>query len=213
MPTNGQSITDWIQAISALISAIGLVVAVSQINLTRKSIRADHERARKEKAIEVVSRFSSFISDNGSAVKNLAERLNFAQATALWKEEPFELDKKYLEYLESAVPKLGPFVTENGKDTFTVQKAQSSTMRRLLSAYLNEAEIALAAARHGVADIDMVLEQFAFLIRPDQNIWALQTVRNIAGGKAAFPSLHWFEAIQREKDSKVLPGKAKTGNV
>jgi len=62
--------------VSSAVSTVALVVLVRQLSLLRKQISDDHERSRREKALELLAKWTDFVcAQGGTAPANFAQML------------------------------------------------------------------------------------------------------------------------------------------
>lgn len=192
-----QNIKDTFELISFIgtaITSIGIVVAVLQLYYMKKSFCHDHERSRREKAIDLVLSWVNYTSERGTASKNFVEQLNETDCNHIWKEQSFVVDIKYKNYLERNIEGFGEckVFKESGIDRIQISDIQSSVIRTNVCSYLNLTEMIFAAYYAKVADEFIIRREFSFLVSEEQNIHFLETFRKVAGGKISFPYTYSF---------------------
>lgn len=203
------------QALAAVIEQISLqrssIEQVStQVNLAKSAYADSHELERRKTAIQLIKDWVDFLHKNGTGAKAFAETLDFQKTRLLWQEKQLDIPLNLKAYLEKTVPSIGVIQTVN-ESTARLTEPQSSLIRREAVSYLNTIETVLAARRHGIADAEMLEEQFANLVVPSDGKQILVQLRNIAGGVSAFPSIEEFvREIEQKKVS--FSKKAKLGS-
>lgn len=203
-------VTDWISAIANSIVAGGLLLTLRQVNIASKELKqaradmeGDHERSRRERAIELFAAWARHLNQRAAASRKFSERLSSDQARALFNQDSFEVDEKYLGLLTAALSGKAP-VPENGKIKLTEELA--SEIRWQIVTYLNNLEAILAAWLHNVADKQIIEEQYRFLISPSEGHYILQEFRNVAGGSHTYPAINEFVKHIREKSFTIPKG-------
>lgn len=151
------SLTDWVTAISTFVIAAGIII-------TLWAVIIDHQRSRKQRAIDIMLAWNSgrdLISDY------IIRSLNNDQLLKLFNKEPFEVDKSLKPALELFFLKVGliqlpikdDFLpVENNKvclDSFYV-----NTLRIYATKSINFLEIVASAWKNDVAYEAIILEEF-----------------------------------------------------
>lgn len=196
-------ITDWITAIAGVVSALAIIVLLRQARLVAKQIelqtqqtKDDHDRSRREHAINQVTRFTDRLQQGSSAARRLVETLDVEQTRKLYNEEPFTLsaNEKNKNWIAACLAQ-----TDIKLDTDYERGCQLHLSQPVVSAirwkaitYLNGLEGVMAAWRHNVADREMITEQFGYLIDENKGHHLLTKLRTEAGGDAAYPAIAEF---------------------
>ena len=189
---------EWITAVATFITAFTVIIAWKQIT-------ADHERSRRERAVELVFEWAKSLSPRASISRKFAETLNKEETLSLHKQESFGVDEKYKLLLVGCLEeKEENFKVEDKKINLTVN--QVVKIRWELISYLNKLESILLAWRHNVADKDIIEEQFKYLIRLEDGHELLPEFISASGD--GYPSIKEF-AEHLKKTSKVKEGKKK----
>lgn len=203
------SLTDWIVAGSSIITAAGVVFVATQALLAQKSLKADHERSRREKAIKLLMHMDVIRQRQSSIARKFAETLSFEQSKALLNQESFTVDSKHKELLLGCVSKESSLheSSKNPDGQIEIPVSDCADIRWQIVSYLNNLESTLSAWRHNVADRDMLEEQYHFLVSPSDGHYLLKEFRKAAGGPRHFPSIEEF-VLHIENKSKNSSGKA-----
>lgn len=198
-----------ITMIATLITSITAFIAIAQLSIMKNSFIQDHERSRREKAIEYIFEWVRYTSD-GTAAKGLVERLDEKQCTKLWKEQEFEVDVKYKNYLERGIKDFGVTEISTSGNTIIIDCNQSALIRKRVIAYLNMTEMVIASAYNCVADKDIIMAEFSPLVCEEKNIHLLANLRKVAGGKTTYP---YIEKFVKEVECDDIVIKEKLGQL
>lgn len=191
-------VATWISAIANVLIALG-------VGLALWSFRGDHERSRREKAIELISQWALNMNKRGSAARKLVETLDKEKSKALFNQEPLKIDKKHIGLLRAA---LEAEVEEPTGDEITLDESQSSELRWQVVTFLNNLESVLSAWRHNVADKEIITEQFRYLVSTTDGHYILERFRVIAGGNHTYPAIQDFvQHIKQELSEGNISGK------
>lgn len=201
------TLTDWISAIASSITALGIVFLWYQIFVMKKNIDIDNEKSRREYAVNLILEWSKSLKRYSSISRKLVETFNEEQARKLWKSESFyvELDKKDLvEASLATCDDKEQLKLENEKIILT--NKQSAFLRWTIICYLNFLESILIAKRHGIADKEIIKEEFRYLVKPQEGHSILKNFRKACGGNVSYPAIEEF-AIELEGQNNVFDGK------
>lgn len=137
--------------ITGFITALGLI-------LVWRQIQADHERTRILTSIQVCTDWVKAQTPQMAAAIHMMNYLSSDEACRIFKEEPIILPEK-------ATPYASIIIQEVSNEILT--KKQTILLRYQLMAYLNELEVVFSAWSNGIADHDMIVEEFAFILSHD----------------------------------------------
>jgi hypothetical protein len=192
---------EWITAIASIIAAFSIVIIWKQL-------RNDHERSRREKAIELIDIFTGRMNEISPGIRfarKLIEKLTESQCRNLWRLEAFKIDIEHKHLvIGSLQEQIKSLQLKEINGQILLDQEQLSILRSMIASYLNVLETICAAWHYSVADREIIEEEFSSLIMPDPDYFPLAKIREATG---KYPSLHVFtEAIKRKKK---LPGKKK----
>ena len=193
---------EWIIAIASSVTAVTIFILWLQF-------KADHERSRREKAVEIMIKFMESVaqlSPGSRFIVPLLEEFDERQCNSIWNLEPFNVDIKYnpnlIICLETHIKE--PILEEtNGKTSLNRQ--QVAVLRSHAITYLNLLEVIFASWRHNVADREMIKDEFSNIISPQKDRFPLDGIR-IASG--IYPSISEFTTYLKHEYSKAT-GKGK----
>jgi len=213
----------WVIAVASSIGALGILgvfyqsyTAFSQLKITAKQLdtsikdlKADHERSRREKAIDLLAHWDRNIKLSGALSRKFAETLSFEQSKSLFKQQSFEVDPTHAELFLGSLSNISSKNRDIPTEKFKVSERESSEIRWGVISYLNHLETILAAVRHNIADKDMIYEQFTYLVAPTEGHYVLEHFRKAAGGSDSYPSIEEFATELKNKHETNNSGKKK----
>ena len=187
--------TDWIVAISSSITAITIL-------LIWVKYRADHERSRRENAVNLCTNYIASLNRRTASAFRFAETLNPKDSRHLYKMETFSVDAKFKALIigaSSGVLNEEDLLSSKGE--LKLNEELVAAIRWELITHLNSIEAVLSAWRHNVADKEMIKEQFSHLISVDDGYSIVENFRNAGGGSRAYPSIYEFveEIVEQNK--------------
>lgn len=189
--------SSWVSAGAEVVIALGL-------GLNWMQMRADHDRSRRERAVEYILGWTRYLDQRGTAARKLVEKLSFEQASDLFNQEAFEIDERHGGYIASVFADMPEKIA--GK--YKIDLKMSAELRWLVVTYLNNLEAILVGWRHNVADRDIVAEQFRYLVSPQQNHFILENFRNAADGPTNYPGIAEFVQELKARAESVPPGRS-----
>jgi len=196
-----------LQAALQILTTLATVVAATVIFIAWKQLRADHERGRRQLAVELIRYWATQLNQRASVTRKLIETLDFSQAKRLSDQKSFKVAREQSELLKAAVPpETGWQLPETG-DSIDVPQHVAALLRWESITYLNKLESILVAWHHNIADRELIMEQFRYLVAPTEGHAILAQFREAAGGNN-FPAIAAFvEEVQ--KNQTVSPGKSR----
>lgn len=194
-------VSDWITAIASVISALSIVFVGIQTKLLLKQIRSDHERSRRERAVEIIREWSNGIQRESSAARKFVETLDEMQIKALVNIKPFAVERNAELFLKACVgdEHKGVKFEEN---KISLDTGAVSLVRWYVMRYLNGLECVMVAWRHNAADQEIIKEEFSYLFK--QIPGDLVNLRKECDSLHSFPALEEFIETYRDKRG---PGK------
>ncbi|MEQ5809642.1 hypothetical protein J3369_19735 [Alteromonas sp. NFXS44] len=188
-----------------------LVNASGALNVAVETLRADHERSRRENSVMMIREWATSLDRRGSLCRKFVESLSPEQCKSLSKEEVFEISKSQLKMAKGCF--VGLEQLEVNTDTcnteiYTLSQGQVSHLRWLISCYLNLLETLFLAAHQNIADTGIFVSQFSFLIEPKENCFMLKDYRNAVDGDKTYPSIAWMADLIKEQRKQSQPNPA-----
>ncbi|MCH8930982.1 MAG: hypothetical protein IIA98_08740 [Proteobacteria bacterium] len=157
------SITDWIVAIASAVGALGIVLVAFQLLVMWKQVKADHERSRRQGAINAVRYWSSTLSPVTAAAERLVGSFSEVDCRRLANFDSICVSKDQYPLLEACLEELID-VESLTADNFDLSKKQVVRLRSLVISYLNQTEATLIEWQLATADRKILEAQFDFLL-------------------------------------------------
>jgi hypothetical protein len=214
------SVTDWITAIAASFGVVGLFyaakqakVAAEQTRLLKQQLHEDHERSRRQAALELVWRFTEQIKGTSSAdlIEGIAEPNTVRKILNC---EPVELtmDDRQINALRVCLKGTSLEAdTPTASGAITLSREAVSAVQTAALGYLNVVESVLFGWQHNVADKTMIESQFEYLFDSTRGRNCLKLFREAAGGDRAFPAIAAFEQHWNQNIHARSRGKPELG--
>ena len=196
---------DWIAAIASVLAALSIIFVAWQTFIIRRQIADDHERSRREKAVDLLYRWSNSLQRESSSARRFVEALDEIQTRQLYNQKSMSVHKDLAPYVAACLRNTGfiPKPHENG--TLRLDEGAVSIIRWYAIGYLNALESVMIAWYHNVADRDIISEQFNYLVDPKAGHHALDKLRKVAGGASAYPALEAFVRAYQESQNPKPP--------
>lgn len=193
----GINLTDWITAITSTITAFTIL-------LIWKQIRADHERSRRDKAVDLMQFMVNKpnLAVSSRPVVIFVEQLTEKQCECLQRLEPFEVNRDLEDALLNCLlafdKEMKPQIVEN---KILLGKRELILIRSSIITYLNCLEIIATAWRHNIVDRDIIEEELVSILSPKKNRFVLEAFRLVTG---IYPSIAEFvEALKKKQNIRV----------
>ena len=191
------------------VAAIASCISAAGVFFLWKQIRADHERARREKAIELmqfyVTSTASYDGVGGGLLRKFARELDKQQCELLVNCQPMRIDGKYSELLRPIFNSLtGDSALQEHGSELVLTVTQVTILKQQIYLYLNVVETVSAAWRYNIADRDIIEDEFLDVVLERRGIFDYRDLRYLSG---AFPSITALSrALERRRGN--LQGKA-----
>lgn len=187
-----------LKAIVSLVSAAGIVIGIQQLWMARQVWKTQHDRLRREKAIESIRHYTNVITPSWSATKKIVERLSDEQLVLMDQGLEFSIDGKDVELLKVALPN-EPF--NPGSSQITLNCGQSYKLRHQALFYLNAVEVIFQAWYWDVVEPEIIHEEMAHLRDPDANPPAtmMENYRKALKLEKNYPALYRYIAGEQPR--------------
>jgi len=197
---------EWISAIANIFIAFGVVFIAWQAFSAAYQIKADHERSRRQKAIELMEFWCvrSLELLPAMLIREMIEELSFAQCTKISACEKLEVDKRFKSALEAffgVIPGTHSNKIQEEVGILSLDEYQVRMINRYVAGYLNTFETIATAWRHGVADKDIIEEEFYALFVKGRNRFRLEEYRKASG---VFPSIALLVNAIKDKENSSI---------
>jgi len=199
------NLSDWAD-LATILGAVAVIAAAVQVIIGYRQFKADHERGRREKTVELITEFFAKQKKEGPIARKIVESLNEEQCREIIAQQSVVVSSK----LKLLVQQLFPdqkFDHENG--TITLTENQSVELRWLVLSYLNALETLLVAWQYTIVDREIIETQFSYLFKPSEGHEVLKEFRTAAGGEDAYPAIEIFVTnIQAKRREKLIQKSA-----
>jgi len=188
----------WVQGIAGIVQALGVIFALAQVRLLRLQITADHELARRPRAIEDVRAFASSLDRAHPSARRLVDDFDAEQVGFLMKRTPFVLpdkNRKFAEYALSDILEKYPLQPVDGG--FRLNEAHLAHLLQLCLGHLNQLETALLGWFLGISDNKVVEDQFKYAISAPNGHYILEVFREHPNCRGNYPAINAFVARVR----------------
>jgi len=199
-----ESIATWVSVLANVVMAIGVLFAWRQLVAIKDQTRADHERSRRQVAIDLMTAWVKNHTPQASIARTLVEGFARDQVEAMWKQASFEIPLEKKDLVIGAL--INSSNLEFTQATIKLTRDESSELRWQIITFLNGLECVLAGWHHNVADRFMIEEQFASLVSSSEGHYLLKTFRELAG-VPNYPALHAFADYIERKNRTAALGK------
>jgi len=179
--------------ISTIVGSLAIIGVVIQVFIAYKHLKADHERSRREKAVDLLRDWSNTVKAEQTWARRLVETFNSEQCRALWNQLPFDISEKQESHLNQF---------------FTIDDDQKNNARWYVVSYMNLMESILVSWQYSIVNREIVEDQFSFLFSPEKGYTALHTLRVAAGGEKSYPATEIFANHLENMRREALKEKA-----
>ena len=204
-----------LEIICSVITALSTICIAIQLFQTACTEKKHHEEMRRIKTVEVMENWSTSLMKETSFAEKIVEGFTDEQCRALYFKEEFELDcKKGRDICQICKetsyddPQTQCNKCLNG-DKFKLAGAQLSEFRWYVVRYLNMLESVMTAWNLNIVDRQEIEDQFQYLYNPERGWDVLESFREAAGGRNAYPNIEKFIQEMKNRRSKERPKRPK----
>ncbi|MBE5848643.1 MAG: hypothetical protein E7298_00565 [Lachnospiraceae bacterium] len=195
----------FIQTICSVISLVSIIVLVKQYV-------SEHEKSRREMAVNLLFRWSEKAGPKFNRIKKIAEKLTNEQCRDLYGEKPFKVTNEMREELRSALGNTEDTDTEEESEKLVeLTKSEVDQFRTKVIDYLNLTESVLSAWQYSVVDDSIIENEFGFLLNDSEGKTLLENMRKAAGSENSYPAIEKFCHHISNKREASLERKDKIG--
>ncbi|CAB1368165.1 hypothetical protein [Denitratisoma oestradiolicum] len=199
------NLQDWAN-LATIAGSIAIFGIALQVYIAHRQLKADHERSRREKSVEILMEWSRNLKKEGSVARKIIECLNEEQCRDIFAQQEVKISRKHENLLAQLFG--DKIQTKEGNDHILLTEAQSTELRWHAVSYLNSLEFTLVAWQYSVVDKEIIETQFSYLFRPADGHEVLKYFRKAAGGENSFPAIEIFTAHLSKKRRDQLISKA-----
>lgn len=200
------SLQEW-ASIATIVGSMAVVGISFQVYISHRQLKADHERSRREKSVDILMEWSRNLKKEGSLARRIIECLNEEQCRDVFNQQELKINRKHEALLVQLFGKDIDGLNEGG-DKIQLTEAQSTELRWHAISYLNTLEFTLVAWQYSVVDKQIIEAQFSYLFRPADGHEVLKHFRKAAGGENSYPAIEIFTAHITQKRREHLIAKA-----
>lgn len=176
---------------------------------TSRQILSGLDRARREKAIDMLMKWSEFTQPETSSVTRLVEDLDDSQCLAIMTTTTLEISVKHHDHLVNILQLRFPDIDKQlagmkskTNKTYQIEGRYLLYIRYIAVRYLNMLESILSSWSSGIADREIIKSEFSFLFDPTKSRTAMAKLRERLGNET-FPALNLFiNELKSTKESK-----------
>lgn len=221
----------WVSAIADSVIAIGVIFAWLQLRDSHDEIKTargvletarqtlesqrnqivdDHERSRREGAVQYVLVWTNSVTRAFSSASTLIEKLDFATCQKIVSRQSIRIHKEHVDLLIPSFPPETKF--EEAGDAFILTVQQTAEFRALVVKYLNLLETIMCAWWFSSVDKKIIEMEFQYLMEPTQGRNILRDFRQ-AIGDSSYPAIQAFEQhmAEQKKAAAASGGKPPLG--
>lgn len=200
---------EWVSAIAGVVAAIAAIVAAGgliftarqlkqgakQLELAKIQIVADHDRSKKELSISLMREWSNSLTLQDGSARKIVEQLSLEDCMKIIKNEALTLPSSFKSKIITALSideNDGQSLEADKDGNFVLGEQLVAKLDGIIISYLNRLESILMSWHLGVADKEIIEQQFAYLYKPKDKHRAVETFRIAKGGLLAFPIIDKF---------------------
>ncbi|HXL69286.1 MAG TPA: hypothetical protein VN930_11065 [Xanthobacteraceae bacterium] len=201
---------NWAEVATLVIFLLSMIAAVVTILYARAQLLADHERSRRQYAIEMCIKWSNFTAPETSSVTRLIETLDDTQCTAIVNLTKLEIEAKHKDHLINILELRFPEIErqlggmlDKSKKEYIIDGRYLLYIRYIAVRYLNMIESILVSWSSGVADKQVIEREFSFLYDPTRARSAMARFREKLGA-GSHPALDKFLEVLKERSKPAV---------
>jgi hypothetical protein len=206
---------DWIVAGSSVVTALGVAfiawqasTSARQLKVLKQQVAADHERSRRQRAIDVLERWTNSLDRAQPSARVVVEGFSIEECKKLKAKEAMHVPEKKLHFVRNALQDIlgddEELLIEDGKGV-KLNENHVAQLYFLVICHLNSLEVALQNWLNGVADTTVLENELEYLIKPDDGHFVLENFRTVMGGKKAYPAIAAFVKQIRSRHEAQAP--------
>jgi len=88
------SLQDW-ASIATIIGSMAVVGIAFQVCISHRQLKADHERSRREKSVDILMEWSRNLKKEGSLARKIIECLNEEQCRDVFNQQELKINRKH----------------------------------------------------------------------------------------------------------------------
>lgn len=200
------SLSDWAD-LATIFASTAILGIAAQFFHSRKELKADHERSRREKTVDILLEWDQRLKKEGALARKIVETFSAEQCREIHAQLPITVNVKLQPLLKQLFNNdFQPQISQINQ--ITLNEAYSSELRWHVITYLNALESVLVAWQYSIVDRDIIEHQFCYLFKPSDGHEGLKHFRVAAGGGDSYPAIEIFASHIKEKRRQKLVEKA-----
>ncbi len=200
------------QKYTGILDIIEIIISftsVFSIVLLYRQIKAEHEKSRREKTVDLLVQWSLQLKPETNMAVKIVEKFDRQQCVDLFTMSEFAVEKNIYKDIRSL---LGNGKCKKGKrkdrrGRVKLSKEEVKKLRFLVILYLNMLESILAAWQMSIVDREMIERQFSYLYKPEEDKKCLENFRIAAGGEECYPAISGFIMKLQEDRREMIKEK------
>lgn len=199
------NLSEWAN-IATIFGATAIAAAAIQALIMYQQLKADHERGRREKTVELLTEWFARQKKEGPIARKIVENLTEAHCRDILAQQPITVPARLGKQLVQFFGK--DFSYETTEKEITLSEAQSAELRWQVVCYLNSLEMILIAWQYSIVDRPIIETQFSYLFKPTEGHEILKEFRTAAGCEETYPAIEIFVTHLKNKRREKLIEKA-----
>lgn len=200
---------DWIVAMSSIVTALGVAfiawqacTSAKQLQILKLQLAADHERSRRQRAIDVLEKWSNSLDRAHPSARVIVEGFSVEECKKLKAKETLYVSETKIHFVRNALHDILAEDEVLKVDEGLGVKLNPNHVAQLyflVISHCNALEVALQSWLNGVADTRILESELRYLIKPDHGHFVLENFRTVVGGQKAYPAISAFVKHIRNK--------------
>lgn len=217
------NVDNYIELYSNIIDLVNTIISVTtiiSIFLLYKQITGEHEKARREKTLDMLMGWTTNLTPETNLAIKVVEKFDKDQCTQLYKMQTFDIDKQTFKEIKAIYSnkrqndkcsyykkgKCSKYKKKHDKCTGEMISLEQYYLKKLrfsIIQYLNMLETILVGWQNNIVDREIIESQFSYLYDPANNKNCLYDFRAAAGLESSYPCIDSF-CIKLEKNRKKV---------
>lgn len=192
-------------------------VAADTLQEMQNQAAAEHERARRETAAQLLREWHEGLSAGQPSARYIVETFTLDQCRDMQRYKTITIPPQHFHTVRTAMKgATGAEVQDSEEgENIVLGPERVFQLGLMCHKFLTSLEVMLIAWRNHTADRETIEQQLMFLVKPELGYYLLKTFRESMGGVGAYPNTHAFvqrilelkTAIPPEKDPPYVSNK------
>jgi hypothetical protein len=203
-----------ITALATCLAALFALLALMSVALLNRQIRADHDRSRRERAVDLMMCYVTTHDPSNHQIVfglNLSFVLTEEQCHSLWEREPFAVLDKHQHLLDTWRTACNSSLNGSksrkspgdgsSNSVLTLSASEVYMLRSIATNFLNKLELVASAWNNNVADRAIIEQEFVRVFCPKDGVYVLEKFRDASG---IYPSIGKICEHLKQKKSQSI---------